>query len=185
MEFQPSSWSRGTYLNVGACWLWNVKDSLSFDAGSRIEDFAEFETTSGFEVLARTYADRAAVEVESLRLRFASIAAVAEHYVAECKQFDRLTFRWPWFHCGISCALSGRLQDAVRSWEVLMPSQANELDWISQARREARTLASATESGQEAVRAEVVSRIVRARALLKLQPIDESVLSGEFSEPAR
>jgi hypothetical protein len=57
--------------------------------------------------------------------------------------------------------------------------------WISQARREARTLASATESGQEAVRAEVVSRIVRARALLKLQPIDESVLSGEFSEPAR
>lgn len=177
VEFQPSSWSRGTYLNVGACWLWKVKNSLSFDAGSRVEDFAEFETTSDFEVLARTFAGRAAVEVESLRLRFASIAAVADHYVAECKQFDRLTFRWPWFHCGISCALSGRLQDAAKLWEVIVTSQASDFDWITEARRDARALASATESGQDAIRDEVVSRIVRTRALLKLEPVDPSVLS--------
>lgn len=36
VEFQPSSWSKGSYLNVGACFLWNEKDFLSFDAGHRV-----------------------------------------------------------------------------------------------------------------------------------------------------
>jgi hypothetical protein len=26
VEFQSSSWSRGSYLNVGVNWLWNPKD---------------------------------------------------------------------------------------------------------------------------------------------------------------
>ena len=33
VEFHPSSWARGSYLNVGACWPWYEKDSLSFNAG--------------------------------------------------------------------------------------------------------------------------------------------------------
>src|SRR5687767_4381931 len=37
VEFQPSSWSRGSYLNVGCMWLWGVKDYISFDEGYRIE----------------------------------------------------------------------------------------------------------------------------------------------------
>jgi hypothetical protein len=35
VEFQPSSWTRGSYLNVGVNWLWNVKDWHSFDFGYR------------------------------------------------------------------------------------------------------------------------------------------------------
>ena len=31
IEFQPSSSSRGTYLNVGANWLWYPKRYFSFD----------------------------------------------------------------------------------------------------------------------------------------------------------
>lgn len=41
VEFQPSSWSRGTYLNVGATWLWYFKNYLSFDLGYRIEGFRD------------------------------------------------------------------------------------------------------------------------------------------------
>src|SRR5436309_1568598 len=37
VEFQPSGWSIGSYLNVGAMWLWFEKDYISFDYGSRIE----------------------------------------------------------------------------------------------------------------------------------------------------
>lgn len=42
VEFQPSSWTSGTYLNVGINYLWNEKDYLSFDYGSRVEDFVAF-----------------------------------------------------------------------------------------------------------------------------------------------
>src|SRR5213592_4672206 len=38
VEFQPSNWTRGSYLNVGVNWLWNVKDWLSFDFGYRVDE---------------------------------------------------------------------------------------------------------------------------------------------------
>jgi len=53
VEFQPSAWSKGSYLNVGVCWLWYEKDYYSFDTalvadGSRIESFREFDGTDAF-----------------------------------------------------------------------------------------------------------------------------------------
>jgi len=35
IEFQPSQWGKGAYLNVGMHFLWNSKDSFSFDYGGR------------------------------------------------------------------------------------------------------------------------------------------------------
>src|SRR5256885_16246715 len=37
VEFQPSSWSKGTYCNVGAMWLWdpNVPPPWGFKIGPR------------------------------------------------------------------------------------------------------------------------------------------------------
>jgi len=43
VEFQPSSWEKGTYLNVGACYLWNRQDHLSFDMGYREKGFVSFQ----------------------------------------------------------------------------------------------------------------------------------------------
>jgi len=35
VEFQPSGRSKGSCLNVGACWLWHAKDHFTFErAGS-------------------------------------------------------------------------------------------------------------------------------------------------------
>lgn len=48
VEFQPSRWSKGTYLNVGVCWQWYPKDDYSFDLGYREHDFVEFENESNF-----------------------------------------------------------------------------------------------------------------------------------------
>src|SRR4051794_39139422 len=65
VEFQPSSWSRGTYLNVGCCWLWHVKDYVSFDLGNRVADagYTAFKNEAQFAAAARKYAQRAAIEV--------------------------------------------------------------------------------------------------------------------------
>jgi hypothetical protein len=38
VEFQPSSWSQGSYLNVGAMWLWHDKNRLAGDLGGLVAD---------------------------------------------------------------------------------------------------------------------------------------------------
>src|SRR6185437_1293682 len=37
VSFESSSWSKGSYLDVAAMWLWDRKDYVSFDVGGRVE----------------------------------------------------------------------------------------------------------------------------------------------------
>ncbi len=47
VEFQPSSWSKGAYLNVGISFLWDkteaLNETLSFDVGYREKEHVEFK----------------------------------------------------------------------------------------------------------------------------------------------
>ena len=43
VEFQPSMWSKGSYLNVGIHYLWDARDYLGFDYGYRISGFVEYK----------------------------------------------------------------------------------------------------------------------------------------------
>jgi hypothetical protein len=62
VEFQPSSWSRGSYLNVGAMWLWHEKDYFSFDFGSRIARFVRYSDERQFMPEAMKLATQAREE---------------------------------------------------------------------------------------------------------------------------
>lgn len=42
VEFQPSGWDKGSYLNVGIHYLWSNKDYISFDYGYRENEFVKF-----------------------------------------------------------------------------------------------------------------------------------------------
>lgn len=51
VEFQPHAWARGSFLNVGAAWLWYEQDFWSFDDGAgangcRIEPFHEYQSVT-------------------------------------------------------------------------------------------------------------------------------------------
>jgi len=76
VEFQPSSWARGTCLNVGLMLLWHPTDHFTFDIGYRIEDFDDV-ARAGFEAAVLAKAGRAAREVISLRQRFQTLGDVA------------------------------------------------------------------------------------------------------------
>jgi hypothetical protein len=91
IEFQPSSWSRGSYLNSAVNWLWNPKGYLSFDAEGDGSDrhsrrvdltghgqYIKYESDEQFEPLARQLAALAAEEVERLRGLFPTVQAAAE-----------------------------------------------------------------------------------------------------------
>lgn len=82
IEFQPSSWSRGSYLNVGVNWLWNPEDYLSFDFGHRVDipgegEYIEYEDDEQFSPLARKLAMVAAEQVRHYRDLFPTVEAAA------------------------------------------------------------------------------------------------------------
>jgi hypothetical protein len=82
VEFQPSSWSPGSYLNVGVNWLWTPKDELSFDVGGRLDvagegEFVRYESDEQFRPLASKLATAALDEVQRLRTLFPTIEATA------------------------------------------------------------------------------------------------------------
>lgn len=67
VEFQPSGWSKGSYLNIHVAWLWAITHGYqySYRAGS----FIPFETAEQFTPLIAELAATAAVEVQRVRER--------------------------------------------------------------------------------------------------------------------
>lgn len=53
VEFQPSGWSKGSYLNVGIKWLWHHGRGL--DLSDRPVDFVPFESADQFTPLIGKY----------------------------------------------------------------------------------------------------------------------------------
>lgn len=114
IEFQPSGWSKGSYLNVGACWLWYEKDFLSFDDGYRVEQFTPFESEQQFADAAMALAARAANEVGSLRARFGSLADIATHL----KQTNFSSI-WNNYHAAVAATLTGDLAHAAQRFAAI------------------------------------------------------------------
>jgi hypothetical protein len=162
VEFQPSSWSRGSYLNVGCCWLWQVKDYLSFDEGSRVEGFHDFQDQTQFAAVAEQLARRAAAEVERYRGLFPSIRAVADYYVRN----PREDF-WPSFNAAVACGVAGDADAARRFFRNVSDPQGDDPDWVLAAQADAKELDGAI-GDLSRFRDIVASRVQRTRELQKL-----------------
>jgi hypothetical protein len=80
VEFQPSDWSQGSYLNVGCMWLWNTKQHISFDVGYRVNGFLPFENEEQFGPVADKLAVSALERVEEYRTLFRCIHDVSDYY---------------------------------------------------------------------------------------------------------
>ena len=66
MEFQPSSWSKGTYLNIALHFLWNECEFLSYDfpfTGSRLKKYVEYHNDEQFEQAVKPYLETALQQV--------------------------------------------------------------------------------------------------------------------------
>ena len=87
VEFQPSSWSRGSYLNVDINWMLYEGNAGAFNFGSRVDvPFISAVGNENFEDDACKLALRAKEEVSQLRSKFATpIAAVGEYAETDCR----------------------------------------------------------------------------------------------------
>ena len=79
VEFQPSSWSKGSYLNTGCMWLWNVHPHVAFDLSESAKGFHTFENERQFSQAIEGYCLRALEQMGGYRRKFASIQMVSDY----------------------------------------------------------------------------------------------------------
>lgn len=139
VEFQPSSWSKGSYLNAGACFLWSDLEHLTFDLGYRQSDFVEFESSSQFAPQAKQLAVLALERIQELRSDLSSVQAASD----TLRTADEVARRD--FHSGVALGLVG---DSDLARETLLRQQAslagprsNTPDWVTKERDDASRLA--------------------------------------------
>lgn len=112
VEFQPSSWSKGAYLNVAVHWLWgSLPQTLTFDRSERVGDgFVEFQSPDQFVPLVDQMA-RKAVEIDQIhRSMFPSVQATATILVNELQ--PGAYGEWAAFNAGVAAGLAGEFETA-------------------------------------------------------------------------
>ncbi len=187
VEFQPSGFSRGSYLNVGAMWLWRPDDDpfLFYAVGGRVAEFVAFESEEDFAPKARGLALRAAQEVERLRALFPDVARAAAYLVAEVDKYPEEKNPEEAFDAAIASGLVGAAERARSLFDLhdalsrrYHERDRNE-DWYSEELREQHEQALAqsrlfrSRLGDPADFRRTVSGVIdRVREALGLPPLD-------------
>lgn len=174
VEFQPSAWSKGSYLNVGVCWLWYEKDYYSFDAalgahGSRVESFHEFDGTDAFASSARVLSQRARDEVLALRDQLSSLRRTSEFL--ESKRVEKNV--WGHYHAGVAAGLVGD-SDAAFKHFAKVQAEKLDFDWVHKLKSRTTELLKSVED-KARFRSEIDSIVRRTRELLKLPTIGKPI----------
>ncbi|NEA27131.1 hypothetical protein [Actinomadura bangladeshensis] len=113
VEFQSATSIQGSYLNVGAMWLWRSPAVIGFDtalaSSVRVRDHIDYRDDTQFTKAARSLATTAADQVEAYREHFSTLPAVAEHLES---RLTRKSTIWDWYHAAVA---AGMLGDVKRS----------------------------------------------------------------------
>jgi hypothetical protein len=166
VEFQPSGWSQGSYLNVAAMWLWYAKDHWSLDyfrSGHPRKEFFPFVDEQQFTPVAEKLASAAAHEVASLRQEFASLESTAQRLVARVSANP-----WSIYNAGVAAGLIGDLATAHRLFLMLAQLRAVH-DWEKKLQANS-ALLSAQLAKPGAYRETLIAEIAQCRALLGFPP---------------
>jgi hypothetical protein len=172
IEFQPSSWDKGSCLNVGAMWLWHAFRGHAFNAGYRIADFVPFFNSEQFSLAAASLAAQAANEVQRLRNQFRSLQDIYRYLVEHTSEENPHIF-----HAAIAAGLVGEVDTARRLFQIYanMPHRDGP-QWATELR--GRNLALAAQLDKpDLFRASVLAIIQECRALNGL-PADLKCLDG-------
>ena len=175
VEFQPSSWSKGSYLNVAAHWLWTDLGTISFDFGGRLEGFEEYTSDEQFAVAVAHLADRAADEAQRLEAMFNSLADTAKILLEQARSEARQAPAhpgWMAYNAGVAAGLAGCNDNAAEMFGRVLNSVG---DPTSVLHLKAKRMSNLTSDAAK-FRQEATSTIARQREALRLSPWDSSQL---------
>lgn len=164
VEFQPSGWSKGSYLNIHVAWLWAITHGYqySYRAGS----FIPFETAEQFTPLIAELAATAAVEVQRVRERFRSFDDILNHIQVSA---TRKPDFWDHLDAAIAHALVGNTAVGREHFKQIAIWNAAGSIWRTEAKENALILATLLDRPID-FRLAVVANIARRRRLMRLPP---------------
>jgi hypothetical protein len=165
VEFQPSGFSKGSYLNIAASWLWHPGD-LPFNYCKRAGKFIEFFTLEQFELEAEWLADQARAEVALLDKKFRSLDDIAAYLKQEACDPRGRQNPWTLYHAAIGAGLTGAPAFALECFNELV-AQRPTADWEREIQAEAKQLARLLVESKE-FRAAIYKKVEDKRATLKL-----------------
>jgi hypothetical protein len=160
IEFQPSGWSKGSYLNIGARYFWHPGPGHSYSY--RPVDFIPFENAEQFAPLIEAMAAVAAREVIAMRVRFRTPSEIQRHLLS-----PPLRDGWPVYDAAVASWLAGdfdqsrTLFDRIASWPTFG------YDWQHRLKASSAALAALLDRPQ-AFRAAVLDIMQQQRALIGL-----------------
>ena len=163
VEFQPSGWSKASYLNVAAHWLWGQMGCVSFDFpfGGRLAEHAEYESDQQFAPAAARLAESAAREAQRLLQIVTSLEAASDVLLREARTIHP---GWISYDAGVASGLVGRSTDAADMFASILATPAAPASLLHSAAERMARIASEP----QALRREVASLIARQRQALKL-----------------
>ena len=172
VSFDPSGFSRGSYLVVSVMWLWVVKDFVSYDHGDRVGLFDDAREEDWDEVIRRK-ANAAVERVRELREELADLAAAADLLERD------LDVGWPRVHAAIANGLLGRMD---RARELLGAELSAE--WAESWNDREPTLPRLRDltADPAAFRQEIVRRIGETRRRQALPPLEDSAIEAALGK---
>ena len=169
VEFQPSSWAKGSYLNVGVMWLWWEKDHYSFDHDAgRLKQFVEYLDEAQFQREAVKLASCAREQVLKYRSEIRSIGDAAKLALKSTKT------PWQMFHAAVACGCSGQTAPALSLFREISKLKP-EPEWLKDLQVRAQELERLTTNTPE-FRRTIEGVILRSRLALNLPQITTSGL---------
>ena len=174
VEFQASSWSVGSYLNVGVQYLWTVTNHRSFGHGNprvSVPEHGQFVELAGPEELVHANA------MDIARAARNAVLALTENTVDERTHLSRLSRQtgsgsWQGLDVAIAKGLLGQRRQAADALHALVHRLDPAIAWQEQLAEDSEYLAELVFSPEQ-FRSEMHNRVMLTRKQLKLPVMDD------------
>lgn len=163
VEFQPSGWGRGTYLNVGCMWLLDERDHFAYNYGYRRADFVEFENENQFTQECIRLANIALNKVNEAKKTFPNIKQIYKHVIKDIDDNDI----WGTYYAAVLSGLMGDKKTALK-WFNIIESYKAQRDWEIAVKKVSKKLESKL-SNPKLFRNSIINIVKTTRKLLKLE----------------
>lgn len=172
VEFQPSGFDKGSYLNVGIGWLWVPEERpyVPFDGGYRVEGFWQYQSPEQWEPVAHQLAERAADEVSSYRDLVPDLQAAAALCVREDLGYKDGLVGWHTWYAAVASGLVGDVERARDRFEAVVAS-SNEAAFWRPVRERAVGWGDLVARDHDAFVGEVRAQVAANRVALRLDPV--------------
>jgi hypothetical protein len=163
IEFQPSAWSKGSYLNVRPSWLWLRYGA--HDHHPRPADFIKFESAEQFTPLIENMASIAAQTAVAMRTQFGTLENVNRFFAERVSQDG-----FPVYRAAITAGLVGDIETARSLFERMKHIDlTNWGPWIMRIVSDCAAMAALLDEPVR-YRAAIVATIAERREKLRLSP---------------